>query len=469
MGADIKPKLGLVGATSFVIGTIIGSGIFITANFMLRSVGSWGLSLIIWALSGVAALCGAICWAELATIFPKQGGTYIFIKEGLGDFPAFLYVSTRVFLLNPCSNAVQALASAEYLMAPLSPCPPTQAIQTTAICLLLLMTFLHCYSTTLTSNLNTVITAIKLLTLLAITIAGFITLAKSPPSFSPPFEGTSSSMSSYVTAIYGGYWSYAGWQGIPAGIEDIKDPRRTFPKAIVCGLVIVTISYLLVNIAFLLVLSTEEIKTSSLLVSTFSSHIAGSSLATPFSLLVFISLFGSFLGAGFINGRFCFAASREHHLPKFLSFLHQHSNTPVTAQMMHAVITLLLLCVTSRIGLLLRLFVFVSVGFDILVLCSFFMLRYRKLSPEPAFKTPLIIPILYTLFLMTILVIPIIKDQDMKLLIPLVFLVTISFLYVLIIRKKLLSNLVNFSKLERLLCNLLLLVPVEEHTDEHKQ
>ena len=61
---------------------------------MLVSVGSWCLSLLTWAVSGVAALCGALCWAELGTIFPKQGGTYIFIKEGLGDFPAFLYITT---------------------------------------------------------------------------------------------------------------------------------------------------------------------------------------------------------------------------------------------------------------------------------------------------------------------------------------------------------------------------------------
>ena len=254
----------------------------------------------------------------------------------------------RVFLLNPCANAVQALASAEYLMAPLSPCPPSQAIQSTAICLLVLMTFLHCYSTTLTSKLNTVITAIKLLTLLAITITSLISAANSPPSLPPAFQGTSSSLSSYVSAIYGGYWSYAGWQGIPAAIEDIKDPRRTMSKAIICGLVIVTFTYLLVNMAFLLVLSVEEIKKSSLLISSFSSQVAGSSLAAPFSLLVFLSLFGSFVGSGFINVRFCFAASRENHLPKFLSLLHQQSNTPVTAQIMNAIIAFLMLCATSR-------------------------------------------------------------------------------------------------------------------------
>lgn len=134
MGTEVKPKLGLgkmlmfnrcietkikdisVGATSFVTGTIIGSGIFITANFMLKDVGSWGLSLTVWLVSGLLAMCGALCFAELATILPRQGGTYIFIKEGLGDFPAFLYITTRVLLTNPCACAVQSLATAKYLL-----------------------------------------------------------------------------------------------------------------------------------------------------------------------------------------------------------------------------------------------------------------------------------------------------------------------------------------------------------------
>ena len=76
-------------------GTIIGSGIFITANSILLAVGSWGLCLLVWLVSGLLALAGSLCWAELATVFPRQGGTYIFIKEGLGDVPSFVYIIIR--------------------------------------------------------------------------------------------------------------------------------------------------------------------------------------------------------------------------------------------------------------------------------------------------------------------------------------------------------------------------------------
>ena len=76
-------------------GGIIGSGIFITANSILLAVGSWGLALLVWLVSGLLALAGGLCWAELATVFPRQGGTYIFIKDGLGDTPSFVYIIIR--------------------------------------------------------------------------------------------------------------------------------------------------------------------------------------------------------------------------------------------------------------------------------------------------------------------------------------------------------------------------------------
>jgi len=225
MGAEVKSKVGLVGATSFVTGTIIGSGIFITANTMMLHVGSWAITLVIWALSGLAALAGSLCFAELATIFPKQGGTYIFIKEGLGDLPSFIYIYIRILLLNPCAAAVQSLACAKYLLAPLSSCLPSISLQFMSIAITMFITFLHCYSTQVTSKLNTGITTVKVSILFLVVIIGLVNLGVSQNGLDPPLEGLSFSASSYVSALYGGYWSYAGWQGIPAVCEDIKDVK----------------------------------------------------------------------------------------------------------------------------------------------------------------------------------------------------------------------------------------------------
>ena len=190
----------------------------------------------------------------------RQGGTYIFIKHGLGAGPAFIYITTRVLLLNPASSAVQALAAAEYLLAPLSACPPRPALQLAALALLGLMTALHCSSTTATARLNTAITGLKLASLAAVVVAGLYALLTRP--LPPPLAGTTTSLSPYITAVYGGYWSYAGWQGIPAAMEDVEEPRRTVPAAILLGLATVTITYCAVNFAFVCVLSVEEVSSS---------------------------------------------------------------------------------------------------------------------------------------------------------------------------------------------------------------
>ena len=135
-----------------------------------------------------------------------------------------------------------------------------------------------------------------------------------------------------MEAIYGGYWAYAGWQAVPAYIEDIKNPRKNVPLAIMLGLVITTVVYLLINFAFLCVLNLEEIKTSQLLVTSFADklggneplclhfktsimQILGENLSIPLSLLVSLSLFGANIGHFLVSGRFCFAASREGHIP----------------------------------------------------------------------------------------------------------------------------------------------------------
>jgi len=338
MGAEVKSKVGLVDATSFVTGTIIGSGIFITANTMMLHVGSWAITLVIWALSGLAAFAGSLCFAELATIFPKQGGTYIFIKEGLGDLPSFIYIYIRILLLNPCAAAVQSLACAKYLLAPLSSCLPSISLQFMSIAITMFITFLHCYSTQVTSKLNTGITTVKVSILFLVVIIGLVNLGVSQNGLDPPLEGLS-----------------------------------------------------------------------------FSA--------------------------------------------RFISLLHRKANTPVTGQMLHSAITIIMIMTTTRIGILLKLFVFVSIGFDLLVLMSFFRIKFKKFFnlnfPEASIHVPVIVPILYSAYLIFMVITPIIKDQDVKLLIPLCVIALTGLLHFLFVRKKV-GHGFNFCfAFETFLCNLL--------------
>jgi amino acid transporter len=112
----LKKSISLFTACAIIIGTIIGSGIFISPNSVLEDAGSPGIALIVWVVAGLISLTGAICYTELGTIIQTSGGDYIYINESYGDLMSFLYMWTMIFLCLPCLNSIAAITIAEYLV-----------------------------------------------------------------------------------------------------------------------------------------------------------------------------------------------------------------------------------------------------------------------------------------------------------------------------------------------------------------
>ena len=114
----VKRTIGLTGGISFIVGTMIGSGIFASATIVSSNSGSVGMAILTWAGSGVIAMCGALCYIELGLMIPESGGEYSYLMKAFGDIPAFLYVYTSNILLRPASLAALALATADYIVEP---------------------------------------------------------------------------------------------------------------------------------------------------------------------------------------------------------------------------------------------------------------------------------------------------------------------------------------------------------------
>ena len=114
----LKRTLGLFSGCTMILGTIIGSGIFVSPKGVLQETQSMGMSLTIWFVCGALALFGALCYAELGTIIPKSGGAYAYIKEGFGDMPAFMYMWSTAFVVLPLGNAIIALTFAQNMLQP---------------------------------------------------------------------------------------------------------------------------------------------------------------------------------------------------------------------------------------------------------------------------------------------------------------------------------------------------------------
>jgi len=462
---EIKQKFGFFGITAYIIGIIIGSGIFLTSNQIFRSLGSWGSVLLVWILAGFLTILGALSWAELAVAHPRQGGTYIYLLTELGHYPAFLYIISRVLLLNPLNQAITAIASAQQIQEIFSVSGESYSTELLAICLLMLMTFLQSFHTKITSWINTIITGVKILTLVGIFIAAIVNTIRKHPELEPAFDSTSVKPLDWVNAFYGCYWSFAGWQSISAVIEEIENPKKTFPRAVITGVSVVTLVYVLTNLSFFLVLSYSQINESTFIVSSFAAEVSGFSLAVPFSILVFLSYFGSFLCSGLVSGRYMFSAAREGDLPSPLALLHYELNTPIPAQVLHMCICILLVVITNKIFVLLGLFVFVTIGYDLLVLASLFKLKYRtRNESSEQFRVSVVAPILYATFLAAVFITSLIQGITIEVVIPVIFLVVFSIVYIVVFKRKIFS--IDFSRIE-IACSkaFLLIHPTESKKD----
>ena len=177
----MKQEIGLIGGISFISGTMIGSGIFMSPQFILAIIGSPGASLVIWALSGVVALFAALSYAELGTVIPESGGEFIYILRIYGSCPAFFAAYTTVIVLKPFGVTVTALSVAEYVMAPFYPdChPPELVVKCAAAVTILVVTIVNVINVRVAIRIQVIFLVAKVLALTVIVNGGIVKLVQS--------------------------------------------------------------------------------------------------------------------------------------------------------------------------------------------------------------------------------------------------------------------------------------------------
>ncbi|XP_022695584.1 Y+L amino acid transporter 2-like isoform X3 [Varroa jacobsoni] len=275
-GTTLKPQVGLLSGASLIIGGIIGSGIFVSPTGVVRYAGSPGLSLLVWLLTGAICTIGALCYAELGTAIPKSGADYAYILYMFGELPAFLYLWICLVVVYPMSNAIGGITFAQYILQPVitflagSDCEqlnvPENAVRLVAALVLCLLTFINCYNVKLAMAVQDSLMFAKILALcLIIAIGGYemIFLGNTVNLTDRLWEGTVYSPGSVCLAFYSGLFSYAGWNYLNFVTEELKNPFRNLPYGIYISLPIVTLVYLLANVAYFIVLTTNEIRSAS--------------------------------------------------------------------------------------------------------------------------------------------------------------------------------------------------------------
>ncbi|XP_065519356.1 B(0,+)-type amino acid transporter 1 isoform X2 [Lathamus discolor] len=392
---NLQKEVGLISGICMIVGTIIGSGIFVSPKSVLANVGAVGPCLTIWAACGILATLGALCFAELGTMITKSGGEYPYLMEAFGPIPAFLFSWTSLLVTKPSSFAIICLSFAEYALAPFYPsCDPPQV-------------------------------AIKCLAAAAI---------GKTENFKDSYVDSSVSFGSIGLAFYNGLWAYDGWNQLNYITEELKNPYRNLPLSIIIGIPLVTVCYVLINISYFTVMTSTELLQSQAVAVTFGDRVLyPASWIVP--LFVAFSTIGSANGTCFTAGRLVYVAGREGHMLKLLSYISVKRLTPAPAIIFYGIIAIIYI-IPGDIDTLINYFSFAVWIFYSLTVLALIVMRFTRKDLNRPVKIPIIIPVAVTLASILLVLAPVISAPELAYLYCVLFIGSGLIVYVLFVHFK---------------------------------
>ncbi|XP_048401374.1 cystine/glutamate transporter [Stegostoma tigrinum] len=389
----LKKKVTLLRGISIIIGTIIGAGIFISPKGILKHTGTVGMALVMWTACGILSLFGALSYAELGTSIKKSGAHYTYILEAFGPLPAFIRVWVELIVIRPAATAVISLAFGQYILEPFfMPCGiPEIAIKMVTTIGITAVMYINSVSVSWTARLQVFLTFCKLVAILIIIFPGMVSLFKGETQhFNQPFQTKEFNLMGVPLAFYSGMYAYSGWFYMNFVTEEVENPDKNIPLAICISMAVVTVGYVLTNVAYFTVVSPEELLASEAIAVTFAERLMGKfSITVP--IFVALSCFGSMNGGVFAVARMFYVASREGHLPEILSMIHVRKHTPLPAVIVLYPLTIFMLFV-GDIYSLLNFLSFARWLFIGLAVTGLIYLRYKRPDMLRPFKVPLFVP-----------------------------------------------------------------------------
>ncbi len=414
-------------ATALVVGSMIGSGIFIVSADILRQVHSPGLLLTVWLLSGVVTLFGALTYGELAAMFPKAGGNYVYLREGISPLFGYLYGWTLFVVIQTGTIAAVAVAFARFtsvLWPGLSP-EVIPGLGTTvhfpqpigdvavgvspqrifAIVSIALLTWINVRGVRTAAVIQTSLTAIKTAALAALILLG-LTIGRNAAAiaanFGPNFwAGGALSLSVLPVigaAMVGSLFSMDAWNNVGFASGELKNPEKDLPFAMAAGVLTVTTLYVLANVAYLNVLPADAIAHApqDRVGTAAMQAMFGSSGLTIMAIAIMISTFGCNNGLILSGARVYYAMARDNLFFKSAANLHPTFRTPALALIVQAIWTSVL-CLSGTYGQLLNFVIFAAVAFYAVTAIGLFRLRQKRPDLPRPVRAPgyPILPALY--------------------------------------------------------------------------
>jgi APA family basic amino acid/polyamine antiporter len=368
------PRLGLFSATMMVVGGIIGSGIFLNPAIVAERVGTVDLTLGVWVLGGVVALIGALVFAELGARRPVAGGGYVYLRDAYGRLPAFLYAWTLLLVIATGAIAAVAVTFASYTAALLGLEPSARVpIAVGAILTLSAINYIGVKPGAVTQN---IFTLLKLGALVLLIVAGLSTSGAQPLE-TLPTEGQGGVVLAVGAALVPVLFAFGGWQQTNFIAEELIEPTRNLPRALLTGVTLVIAVYLLANLTYVKTLGISGLARSSAPAADAMGALFGSSGRTLIAAGIAISTFGFLNLVILVSPRVYRAMAGDGLFFPSLARLHPRYRTP-TAAILFQCVWAILLTLTGRYGELLDYVVFGDWIFFGSTAATLFVFRSRE-------------------------------------------------------------------------------------------
>jgi len=408
-GPHLLRDLGVSQACAVVAGTIIGSGIFLVPAEMMQAVGSAKLVYLAWIVGGLLSFFGALTYAELGSMKPQAGGEYVYVRDAYGPLPGFLYAWTWFLIAKPASIATVTVGLVRILGTFSVFTFFSDAIvsrpfiitygQLVAIAAALLISFLNYIGIKKAGEFQLLFTILKIAIIVAIVAVGFSYSAGSWAHFAENYSAAKGGVAGFMAALVAALWAYDGWNDLTMVSEEIREPERNIPIALIVGVATVGALYMLVNAAVQFVLPAATIAASprpaSDAIGLVWGHLGASVVSAGMALSMLVTLNGTTMS----GARVPFAVARDRYFFSALAEVHPRFHTPSVAIVVQAALSIILLLLGGNFRQFFSLAIFAEWLFYMIAGSTIFVFRRR----DPLARRPYRVwgyPVVPALFVM---------------------------------------------------------------------
>jgi APA family basic amino acid/polyamine antiporter len=408
-GRELARDLKVSHAGAIVVGTIIGSGIFLVPKEMMQAAGSSGLVYLAWIVGGLLSFFGALTYAELGAMKPEAGGEYVYMRDGYGPLGGFLYAWTYFLVAKPGSMATISTGFVRILGTfPALAFLPTVAFSTpfkvtygqlVAIAAVIFISFINYIGVKKAGEFQFFFTLLKVAIIVGIVVVGlsyasgtfanFTTSYAGPNADLPPGSGLPyipGGFAGFMAALIAALWAYDGWNLVTTVSSEIRNPQRSLPIALIAGVAAVAVLYVLVNASVQYVMPASAVAAADRPASQVMFLVLGTMGAAVVSAGMALSMIVTLNGSTMTGARVPFAVARDGYFFRGLAQVHPRFRTPSNSIIVQAILAIVLLLLASTFSELFSLTLFAEWLFYMLVAGSIFIFRRKEPNAERPYK-----------------------------------------------------------------------------------